>query len=358
MKYNEIKTGGNAALEKGSYKQSIVLLQSYCSPSPMSNDYGVYQVLQNAFDIKVVYKQTSTTMPIYIKDIWLYALKANLSAKKEETIFSWGGPLGAWAWLFGKILGLKRKYISQNLIYYGGSGLKGRTITWLYRKALHSNNFIATVNAPGLVDYYAKLFNCPKNHFAVIYDSMYLKPTEEKMLSNKTDGGYVFFGGSAARDVPTFLKLVEAMPDVRFMAVITSKMVTPEMSKCKNLDVLCDIPEEEFYSRLCNATVCCIPLGSKAPCGLYTMQKAIMLHTPIVSTDTYGMRTIVPDDTCGYLLPMGDAEGLKSKVAALLTDEKLRKQVADAALANFEKFTPESVGRRIVEEIKAQNTSY
>lgn len=54
----------------------------------MSNDYGVYQVLQNAFDIKVVYEQTSTTMPIYIKDIWLYALKANLTAKKGETIFS------------------------------------------------------------------------------------------------------------------------------------------------------------------------------------------------------------------------------------------------------------------------------
>lgn len=354
MKYNEIKTGGgNATLEKGSYKQSIVLLQSYCSPSPMSNDYGVYQVLQNAFEIKVVYKQTSTTMPIYIKDIWLYALKANLTAKKGETIFSWGGPLGAWAWLFGKILGLKRKYISQNLIYYGGSGLKGRIITWLYCKALHSNNFIATVNAPGLVDYYAKLFNCSKNHFAVIYDSMYLKPTEEKMLSNKTDGGYMFFGGSAARDVTTFLKVVEAMPDVRFMAVITRQMVTPEMSKYKNLEVLCDIPEEEFYSRLCNATVCCIPLHSKAPCGLYTMQKAIMLHTPIVSTDTYSMRTIVPDDTCGYLLPMGDAKNMKSKVTALLTDEKLRKQVTDTALANFEKFTPESVGKKLVEEISS-----
>ena len=81
--------------------------------------------------------------------------------------------------------------------------------------------------------------------------------------------------------------------------------------------------------------------------------KAIMLHTPIVSTDTYRMRTIVPDDTCGYLLPMGDTEGLKSKVTTLLTDEKLRKYVADAALANFEKFTPESVGRRIVEVISS-----
>ncbi len=66
----------------------------------MSNDYGVYQVLQNAFDIKVVYKQTSTTMPIYIKDIWLYALKANLTAKKGETIFSWGGPLGCMGLVF------------------------------------------------------------------------------------------------------------------------------------------------------------------------------------------------------------------------------------------------------------------
>jgi glycosyltransferase involved in cell wall biosynthesis len=320
----------------------------------MSNDFGVFQELQKAFDIKVVYKQTPMVCPIYIKDIWRYALKANLKAKKGETIFSWGGPLGAWAWLIGRLLGLKRKYFSQNLIFREkDTGRKYRIIHWLYRKALRSDNFIATVNAPSLVDYYAEQFNCPKSHFTVIYDSMYLKPAEEKMLAEKQDGGYVFFGGKAARDVSTFLKLVEAMPDVRFMAVITKQMVTPEMSQYNNLEVFCDIPEEDFYSRLCDATVCCIPLDSKAPCGLYTMQKAIMLHTPIVSTDTSSMRTIVPDDSCGYLLPMGDVEGLKSKVAALRDDEHLRRHVADAALANFEKFTPENVGKRLVEEISS-----
>lgn len=55
------------------------------------------------------------------------------------------------------------------------------------------------------------------------------------------------------------------------------------------------------------------------------MQKAIMLHTPIVSTDTFSMRTIVPDDSCGYLLPMGDVEGLRSKLTVLLADEKIIK---------------------------------
>lgn len=115
----------------------------------------------------------------------------------------------------------------------------------------------------------------------------------------------------------------------------------------------CDMTEEDYYSRLCNATVCCIPLDSKAPCGLYTMQKAIMLHTPIVSTDTFSMRTIVPDDSCGYLLPMGDVEDMKSKLTALLSDSDLRKHVADTALANFEKFTPKSVGKRLVEEISS-----
>ena len=51
-------------------KKRIVLLQSYCSPSPMSNDFGVFQELQKAFDIKVVYKKATTVCPIYIKDIW------------------------------------------------------------------------------------------------------------------------------------------------------------------------------------------------------------------------------------------------------------------------------------------------
>jgi glycosyltransferase involved in cell wall biosynthesis len=321
----------------------------------MSNDLGVYEVLSKAFNVKVVYKQTPTVCSIYIKDILHYALKANLTAKRGETIFSWGGPLGTWAWLIGRLLGLKRKYFSQNLIFRekATGGRKYRIMRWLYGKALRSYNFIATVNAPGLVDYYAKQFNCPRSHFAVIYDSMYLKPAEEKMLAEKQDGGYVFFGGSAARDVPTFLKLVENLPEVKFMAVVKEHMITPEMSQYNNLEVFCDIPEEDFYSRLCDATVCCIPLDSKAPCGLYTMQKAIMLHTPIVSTDTSSMRTIVPDDSCGYLLPMGDVEGLKSKLTTLLRDKNLRTQLADAALANFDKFKPENVGKRLVEEISS-----
>lgn len=350
QRFSEAGGGSNSLTIKD--KGSIILLQSYCSPSPMSNDFGVYQVLQNAFNVKVVYKKATTVCPIFIKDIWLYALKANLTAKKGEVIFSWGGPLGAWAWLIGRMLGLKRKYFSQNLIFREkDTGRKYRIMSWLYGKALRSDNFIATVNAPGLVDYYAKQFNCPKSHFAVIYDSMYLKPAEEKMLAVKKDGNYVFFGGSAARDVPTFLKLVEEMPNVRFMAVITRQMVTPEMSMFKNLEVLCDIPEEEFYSRLCNATVCCIPLDSKAPCGLYTMQKAIMLHTPIVSTDTWSMRTIIPDDNCGYLLPMGDAKAMAEKVSLLMDNEELRKTVIANAKKNFSKFEPHNVGKQLCDAL-------
>ena len=48
-----------------------------------------------------------------------------------------------------------------------------------------------------------------------------------------------------------------------------------------NLEIFTDIPRNEFYEMLNNATVCCIPLKSKAPCGLYVMQHTLIVVEPV-----------------------------------------------------------------------------
>ena len=147
------------------------------------------------------------------------------------------------------------------------------------------------------------------------------------------------------------MEIVKALPDVHFKCVFLREAVVPEMYELKNLEVYTDVPKKEFYEILNNATVCCIPLKSKAPCGLYVMQHAILLNIPIVSTETFSMRTIVPNDECGYLMPMGDVKGMAEKVRILIDDKDLRKRLSHNALLNFDKFSPENVGKQLCNAI-------
>lgn len=251
--------------------------------------------------------------------------------------------------------GKKLTFINQNLIYNPESNnIKQRVRYWLYRWALHCKNFQVTVNSPALVDFYAKVFHCSKEKFHVVYDSMDLSEAEKQMICNRQPGDkpYVFFGGKAFRDVDTFLKVVKLLPDVKFKAVVLKEMLVPEMESLKNLEVYHDIKPTEFYEILNNASICCIPLKASVPCGVSVMQKSILMNIPIVSTDTMSMRTIVPDDEHGYLLPRGDTNGMAQKIELLLHNPKLCQAVTAKAKANMANMTEEAVGKQICEVLE------
>lgn len=241
-------------------------------------------------------------------------------------------------------------FVNQNLICNPeGKRLKQRLRIWLTRWALHCKNYQVTVNSPALVDFYAEVFKCSKDKFYVVYDSMSLSEEEELMVCNRQPGDepYVFFGGKAFRDVKTFLKIVKLLPKVKFKAVVLKSMMVPEMDSLKNLEVFHDITPTEFYQILNNASVCCISLAASVPCGVGVMQHAILMDIPIVSTETMSMRTIIPDDEHGYLLPRGDAQGMAQKIEILLQDNNLCQTITAKAKKNMENMTPEAVAKQI-----------
>ena len=149
--------------------------------------------------------------------------------------------------------------------------MKQRVRYWLYKAAFKDKNFSVTVNSPMLVDFYAKVFSCDRKKFHVVYDNMKLSESEEQMTKDRNGSAepYVFFGGKAFRDVDTFLKIVELLPDVKFKAVVLKDMMQPKMGELKNLEVYHDVEPTEFYKILNNASVCCIPLKASIPCDYF-----------------------------------------------------------------------------------------
>lgn len=210
---------------------------------------------------------------------------------------------------------------------------------------------MTTVNAPQLVDYYAERFSCKREKFTVTYDNRAADLKEQNGKGLKSEEPYVFAGGVAGRDIRTFAEVVKLLSNVHFKCVFPKSMIIPYMNELSNLDIYSDIPEKKFYEIMNGSTVCCIPLNRKSPCGLYTMQHAVLINLPIVSTDTWSMRTIVPNDSCGYLLHMGDAQAMADKVRLLMNDGTLRKTIAANAHHNFAKFEPHNVGKQLYEAI-------
>ena len=336
----------------------MILIQSYSSPTVMSADYGVYEVLKEHYpEMRTIWYQTPKVSDCRIKKILTMALKSNLMSRRGDTILNWGGDSGVYAWAIGRLLGLNRKYYSQNLIFreFTHLGLKGKVRYWLYKKALHSDNFAMTVNSEPLIEFYAKMFGCSKVKFTLVYDNRSLDESDTQTKRDTTAEPYVFCGGKAARDVEAFVDIVKRMPNVQFKCVFSKEMLIEGIEMLPNLEVYSNLSSEDFYRIANNATVCCIPLKSMAPCGLYVMQHMVLMGIPIVSTETPSMRTVIPDDNCGYLLPMGDVDAMSRRVQELLDNENLRQRMAEKALASFDKFTPKSVGKQLCKAIDRFN---
>ena len=83
------------------------------------------------------------------------------------------------------------------------------------------------------------------------------------------------------------------------------------------------------------------------------MQHTILLNIPIVSTETFSMRTIIPNDDCGYLMPMDDIQGMSEKVQMLMDNEVMRNKLTGNALANFDKFSSKKVGKQLCDSIES-----
>ena len=88
------------------------------------------------------------------------------------------------------------------------------------------------------------------------------------------------------------------------------------------------------------------------------MQHAILMRIPIVSTETFSMRTIVPDDNHGFLMKRGDATGIAKKIEMLLNNRDLCEKIVNNAKDNMKNMTPDAVGNQIcnvLDEINKQD---
>lgn len=318
----------------------------------------LYQKVVQGFDGEVFcygYNMSEKRKLTFVEKVKLCYSGGVKNSKRGDYVLLWG-PGSFYLMAFNELLFLNRKIMFMNLIFNPDTykhSLKKRISFLLYKYAFRTKRYYANVNAPGLSQMYAKLFNCKTSCFPVVFDSMEVSQALCDKADSVKERFYVFCGGRAERDVECFVKIVRQMPDVQFMCVFNKNMVTKEMYELPNLEIYSDLSLNDFNDKLAHASICCIPLKSKAPCGLLVMQRAALLGIPIVSTETYSMRTVVPSDDYGFLCQRGDVDAYVQKIRFLMRNPELYANIAQKAKENMKFFTKEEVGKQICHAVNS-----
>ena len=76
---------------KHNIEEPMILIQSYSSPTVMSADYGVYEVLKEHYlNMRTLFYKTPNVVDCRIRKILSMALRSNFVSHRGETILNWG----------------------------------------------------------------------------------------------------------------------------------------------------------------------------------------------------------------------------------------------------------------------------
>lgn len=307
--------------------------------------------LQKDFDelgiaIKVVPSQINPRIgaPIgrfaHWRNLWKTARETVRRCKPGDLAIGWCFDLGL-ALHLNALLSFKRIHvIAHNFIFSPPPprslvrGLKRRLLGSCFR----SGRFSATVNSPLQVETYSHYFKVDKDCFAVVHDSF-----DFQLDSFDFEPGdlSVFCGGMNYRDWDTYLECARQAPDISFVGVANrSLFATPTDSLPGNLRMYFDISESEFYAKMQQSSVVCLPLNTDAPAGLIVLTRAGQYRKPVVTTHTGPTSEFIDDRRSGFLCPQGDAPAMVAVLRQLIEQRTLRQQISENAIQKLRQFSP------------------
>jgi glycosyltransferase involved in cell wall biosynthesis len=79
----------------------------------------------------------------------------------------------------------------------------------------------------------------------------------------------------------------------------------------------------------------------------------MLMGVNVISTDTPSMRTLIPNDNYGFLLPMYDYDGIVNRINELRDNPAFRDSQRVKALERMDLFSSENVAKQLGDAIEA-----
>ena len=232
-----------------------------------------------------------------------------------------------------------------NLLLKDKDSVKNKIVAWLYKKALKSKYFVASVTSVEYGIHLKERLGINKELF-LLHDVFH----EDYEVNAFLDvcPNTVFCGGRNGRDWRFMIKVAKVMPHVQFHLVMPKVTYDDYQHELpSNVVARYNISMEDFIKEMCSCEIVALPLDTEAPAGLIVLFQSAANMKYIITTDTMTTREYLFDGR-GCLLP-NDVEVWKKAINEKLGNVKSN-IIASEKLLNF--LESECSERKFVEGVE------
>lgn len=247
--------------------------------------------------IKEIYSPKSNKLIVgWIKGCF----KLLKQSRKTEIVVCWYDFQAVLCYWITRLTFRQRKIVCINLLLKDKASAKNKIVSWLYKKALKSKYFVASVTSVEYGNHLMQRFGIDKELFLLhdVFHENY-KVNNSAVIRPNT----VFCGGRNGRDWRFMIEVAKVMPHVQFhlvMPKVTYDEYQHELPS--NVVARYNISMEDFMKEMCSCEIVALPLDTEAPAGLIVLFQAAANMKYIITTDTMTTREYLSDGK-GCLLP-------------------------------------------------------
>lgn len=232
---------------------------------------------------------------------WLKGCRLVLEqSHRDDIIVCWYDFQAVLCYWLAKLSFRQRKIVCVNLLLKDKASVKNKAVAWLYKKALKSKHFEASVTSVEYGIHLKKRLGINKG-VVLLHDVFHedYKVNDYLNICPNT----VFCGGRNGRDWKFMIEVAKVMPHVQFhlvMPKVTYDEYQHELPS--NVVARYNISMEDFMKEMCSCEIVALPLDTEAPAGLIVLFQAAANMKYIITTDTMTTREYLSDGR-GCLLP-------------------------------------------------------
>lgn len=295
-----------------------------------------------SFEIKEIYSPKWDKLIIG----WIIGCLTILKlSKRNDTIVCWYDFQAVLCYWLAKLSFRQRKIVCINLLLKDKATAKNKFVAWLYKKALKSKYFVASVTSVEYGIHLKERLGINKELFLLhdVFHEDYQINATLNVCPNT-----VFCGGRNGRDWKFMIEVAKVMPHVLFhlvMPKVTYDEYQHELPS--NVVAKYNLSMNDFMKEMCSCEIVALPLDTEAPAGLIVLFQSAANMKYIITTDTMTTREYLSDGR-GCLLP-NDVEVWKKAINEKLGNVKSN-IIASEKLLNF--LESECSERKFVEGVE------
>jgi glycosyltransferase involved in cell wall biosynthesis len=143
--------------------------------------------------------------------------------------------------------------------------------------------------------------------------------------------GPIFAAGRTGRDWKTFAAAVDSIGSR--VTTVSGRDGAALLGKVSNIEVLVDIPYDQYRERLRAARIVVVPLETHVySSGQVVVLEAMALGKPVVATRVLGTEDYIRDGIDGLLVEPGDAAGMRAAINKILSSPELERSLGANAV--------------------------